>query len=134
MIAQQWLNNVVQVNPDGSAWGYIWESSLLGQHRVLSKPGGLQGFRSQLTIIPSLQLGVVALTNGEAAPLDGMIANALQTIIPSLEEVLSQHPPPLPQPSDPQLYVGYVTSLNQTDRDGILSLSGNLAKSRFPLF
>jgi CubicO group peptidase (beta-lactamase class C family) len=76
----------VFINPDQkSGFGSPWEIFMRNGHMVRSKGGNVDGFSSEIAIIPELKLGIVALINcGTSESL--ITTSALDILIPAFEE------------------------------------------------
>lgn len=99
--------DIAFLNSDGTSWGRPWENVPLGGYTTLGKGGAIDGFQSEVRFIPELQLGMVTLTNSPLSMGDPLL-NGLKVVLPALTSYLnSLGSPPLPQPKDPAMYLGY---------------------------
>lgn len=56
-------------------WGYGWDHASWGDHLMLQRFGGFQGYFSHMSFLPEHQLGVVVLTNGSTrSPVADLVA------------------------------------------------------------
>jgi len=83
------MHTPVLVEPDWSGGtGLGWRVGPLGPFTWVGHMGGLPGYSSEIMAVPSLKLGVVALTNMDAT-VGGICWNTLQRLVPLYADRLS---------------------------------------------
>lgn len=104
------------VAPDWqSGWGIGFRITRVGPYIAIGHGGGIQGFRTDVSLIPSLKLGVAVFTNTNSDP-DQLTFIALE-VLGSVIERAQQRRKPEPAPARPewQRYVGkYATDFGST--------------------
>jgi len=118
--------------PDGvNAYGFPYEFAFLQNYWTLSKAGELDGYRSQLAIVPQLKLGVfVSATVDDVPDPTVWTLPTLELLVPVLEALLWKYQPPYYlSPALAAQVVGVYTdtpdsdTLNVTTYGGVLLLS-----------
>ena len=80
----------VFINPDQTTgFGSPWEIFVRDGHMVRTKGGNIDGFSSEIAMIPELKLGIVALFNFPGRELM-LTESALDILIPAFEEWTSE--------------------------------------------
>ena len=93
------------VNGDGSGYGMPWEMYPVGQYLVRNKGGNLQGYSSNIAIVPELQLGMTITTN-LATDASIWATHNLAQFIPEFERLLDPLQSMPPTPNNVSRYVG----------------------------
>jgi len=98
----EWLGHVMSFADGIGGFGMGWEPNYVGGFWGYSKAGELDGYRSQITIVPGLKLGVFASATITTFPEDASTAvfniPALQILNPAFTAAVKklQLTPPLP--------------------------------------
>jgi CubicO group peptidase (beta-lactamase class C family) len=95
------------INPDWqSGWGIGFQIQRIGDQIAVGHSGGVQGFTTNITMIPKLKIGVAIFTNTNTEPAE-FAREALGTLIPAIQHAQErQRPEPAPAPAGWQKYVG----------------------------
>lgn len=95
----------VQPNWQGG-WGIGFRITRLGPYTAIGHGGGIQGFRTDVSLIPALKLGVAVFTNTNSDP-DELTAMMLELLGPVVERVQQRNQPALPPtPVEWRRYLG----------------------------
>lgn len=89
MLRPQTLREMLRpvfLNPDettgfGAPWEIFWRKG----HMVRSKGGAIDGFRSEIAMIPEMKLGLVILVNTIGVNVDVMASSAFDILVPAFE-------------------------------------------------
>eukprot|EP01128_Nolandella_sp_AFSM9_P005089 TRINITY_DN240_c0_g1_i1.p1 TRINITY_DN240_c0_g1~~TRINITY_DN240_c0_g1_i1.p1 ORF type:complete len:506 (-),score=43.03 TRINITY_DN240_c0_g1_i1:66-1583(-) len=128
-LRSEWLDSARYSYRDGTAFGGSWEIVNLknGGYNIVTKSGGIGGFSTEMSMIPSLKLGVVFLFNQNTQPRP-LTVSVFEKVVPLLVDYLE----PLqqgPVVNNPSLYVGtykyflnpaFQVSINYNEKANIL--------------
>lgn len=104
------------VAPDWqSGWGIGFRITRVGSYTAIGHGGGIQGFRTDISLIPSLKLGVAVFTNTNSDP-EQLTNIALEMLAPVIDRAQQRRKPePPPAPAAWNRYVGkYATDFGST--------------------
>jgi len=112
------------INSDGSGFGITWELYKVGKYTLRTKRGDVDGYASELIMIPELKLGWVVLANmvEHAQDTAQTLANIL---LPAFDAFSRSHLPPEPAPPLPlSAYAGLYEPApgNYANQSVVLSL------------
>ena len=95
------------INPDWqSGWGIGFQMQRIGDQIAVGHSGGVQGFTTNITMIPKLKIGVAIFTNTNTEPAE-FAREALGTLIPAIQHAQERRrPEPPPAPAGWQKYAG----------------------------
>lgn len=95
------------IQPDWqSGWGIGFRITRIGSYTAIGHGGGIQGFRTDVSLIPALKLGVAVFTNTNSDP-DELTAMVLELLGPVVERAQQRsRPAPPPAPAEWQHYLG----------------------------
>jgi CubicO group peptidase (beta-lactamase class C family) len=95
------------LNPDWqSGWGIGFQIQRIGDQTAIGHSGAVQGFTTNITVIPKLKIGVAIFTNTNTEPWD-FAREALSTLIPAIQHAQERRrPEPPPPPAHWQKYAG----------------------------
>jgi CubicO group peptidase (beta-lactamase class C family) len=89
-----------------SGWGIGFQIQRVGDQTAVGHSGAVQGFTTNITMIPKLKIGVAIFTNTNTEPAE-FAREALGTLIPAIQHALErQRPEPPTAPAGWQKYVG----------------------------
>lgn len=116
------------VNPDGSGYGMPWEFVPIGKYGIRNKGANLQGYSSNIALVPELQIGLTLTTNFNTDSSEWSNHN-LKWLIPELENILEPLQSSPPSPATPERYIGKYDpsteiSLNEFGHLAITKLKG----------
>jgi hypothetical protein len=129
IVARAFVHDILFTNVDdkGDSWGFTWEAASVNYDstviRLMTKGGAMDGFRSEVAIVPDLRLSCAILINNQAG-LSDLAKKVVTTLLSGLlPEVDSAYSPPIeaPPPRNPSSYVG--TYLNKWNESASISLS-----------
>jgi D-alanyl-D-alanine carboxypeptidase len=95
------------INPDWQGgWGVGFQIQRIGDQTAVGHSGAVQGFTTNITMIPKLKVGVAVFTNTNTQPWE-FAREALGTLIPAVQHAQErQRQEPPPARVDWQRYIG----------------------------
>lgn len=105
----QYLSSLSMLRDETSGFGLPWEYnySSVATDWMLSKAGELNGYRSQISFFPHMQLGLFHIALQDDVPDPNVYTqNALELIVPSIWSYMWDNQPTPPIPPNVQFYTG----------------------------
>jgi len=95
-------------NDGYSAFGYPWEFKYVNNYWIKSKAGSLDGYRSQVAIVPPIDLGIFcsATVDADDSTLSILTIPSLEILIPAFTQALWDNQPTIPLPPDAETFTG----------------------------
>lgn len=88
------MHQPVIMTPDlESGYGIGWGIRRQSGFKVIGHSGGLPGYRTNITLVPPLKLGVIIFTNYDTAPVE-ITNTVLETLIPVFKRTLAAQETP----------------------------------------
>lgn len=120
---REWLHPAF-TNSDGTGFGHPWELSTVAGYTLYSKSGDINGYSAFFMAEPSMKLGFIVLrSSDDSTPLTTALNAFLATVLPAFDSALRLHADPLPQPAQPDDYMG----IYQLDYPSIGQLTLNVS-------
>jgi len=91
---------------DGSRYGMGWETSVISGYEIVAHDGGMPGVRTELRLIPSAGLVVVALSNADDRIAPIVADEIMEAVLPNYKAPVKPPRPPRPPFSPPPGLVG----------------------------